>query len=36
MVASFGGLLMRVEGDASTLKGLELDMHLYLLARKLV
>ena len=31
---SFGGLLMRLKGDASNLLGIELDQHLYLLIRK--
>ncbi|CAK9290555.1 unnamed protein product [Gordionus sp. m RMFG-2023] len=32
---SFGGLLMRLQGDANNLHGFELDDHVYLLMKKL-
>ncbi|KAI6186845.1 DNA-directed RNA polymerases I, II, and III subunit RPABC3 [Aphelenchoides besseyi] len=32
---SFGGLLMRMQGEASVLSGLEVDRNLYLLIKKL-
>lgn len=32
---SFGGLLMRLQGDANTLHGFEVDQHMYLLMKKL-
>ncbi|KAK6637051.1 DNA-directed RNA polymerases I, II, and III subunit RPABC3 [Polyplax serrata] len=32
---SFGGLLMRLQGDANNLHGFEVDQHLYLLMKKL-
>ncbi|CAG0912449.1 unnamed protein product [Notodromas monacha] len=32
---SFGGLLMRLQGDANNLHGFEVDHHLYLLMKKL-
>lgn len=32
--ASFGGLLMRLQGDANTLHGFELDSNIYLLMKK--
>lgn len=32
---SYGGLLMRLQGDANNLHGFELDSHLYLLMKKL-
>lgn len=33
--ASYGGLLMRLQGDANNLHGFEIDQHLYLLVKKL-
>lgn len=32
--ASFGGLLMRLQGDANNLHGFEVDRNLYLLMKK--
>ncbi|KAI1727969.1 RNA polymerase rpb8 domain-containing protein [Ditylenchus destructor] len=32
--ASFGGLLMRLQGDANNLHGFEVDKNLYLLVKK--
>ena len=32
---SYGGLLMRLHGDANNLHGMELDSHVYLLIKKL-
>jgi DNA-directed RNA polymerase I, II, and III subunit RPABC3 len=32
---SFGGLLMRIQGEASVLSGLEVDKTIYLLIKKL-
>lgn len=32
---SYGGLLMRLQGDANNLHGFEIDQHLYLLMKKL-
>ncbi|XP_072049263.1 DNA-directed RNA polymerases I, II, and III subunit RPABC3-like isoform X1 [Amphiura filiformis] len=32
---SYGGLLMRIQGDANNLHGVEQDMHVYLLMKKL-
>ncbi|KAG5315507.1 RPAB3 protein, partial [Acromyrmex insinuator] len=32
---SFGGLLMRLQGDANNLHGFEIDQHMYLLMKKL-
>lgn len=32
---SFGGLLMRLQGEASVLSGLEVDKTIYLLIKKL-
>jgi len=32
---SFGGLLMRLQGDANNLHGFEVDRHIYLLMKKL-
>ena len=32
---SFGGLLMRIQGDANNLHGIEMDQNLYLLMKKL-
>ncbi|KAG4070132.1 hypothetical protein HA402_013375 [Bradysia odoriphaga] len=32
---SYGGLLMRLQGDANNLHGFEVDQHLYLLMKKL-
>ncbi|PNF33360.1 hypothetical protein B7P43_G04153 [Cryptotermes secundus] len=32
---SFGGLLMRLQGDANNLHGFEVDQHMYLLMKKL-
>lgn len=32
--ASFGGLLMRLQGDANNLHGFEVDKNLYLLMKK--
>lgn len=32
---SFGGLLMRLQGDASNLQGFQIDSHVYLLMKKL-
>jgi DNA-directed RNA polymerase I, II, and III subunit RPABC3 len=32
---SFGGLLMRLQGDANNLHGFEVDHHVYLLMKKL-
>ncbi|KHN76496.1 putative DNA-directed RNA polymerases I, II, and III subunit RPABC3 [Toxocara canis] len=34
--ASFGGLLMRLKGDANNLHGFELDSNIYLLMKKVV
>ena len=33
--ASYGGLLMRLQGDANNLHGFEVDQHIYLLMKKL-
>jgi len=33
---SFGGLLMRLQGDANSLHGFEVDNHLYLLMKKVL
>ncbi|CAD5223730.1 unnamed protein product [Bursaphelenchus okinawaensis] len=33
--ASFGGLLMRLQGDATSLSGLDVDKNLYLLIKKI-
>ena len=33
--ASYGGLLMRLQGDANNLHGFECDAHIYLLMKKL-
>lgn len=33
--ASFGGLLMRLQGDANNLHGFEVDSFVYLLMKKL-
>ena len=33
--ASYGGLLMRLQGDANNLHGFETDSHIYLLMKKL-
>jgi DNA-directed RNA polymerase I, II, and III subunit RPABC3 len=33
--ASFGGLLMRLQGDANNLHGFEVDAQIYLLIKKL-
>ena len=32
---SYGGLLMRLQGDANNLHGFEVDMNIYLLIKKL-
>jgi len=32
---SFGGLLMRLQGDANNLHGFEVDTHVYLFVKKL-
>lgn len=32
---SYGGLLMRLQGDANNLHGFEVDQHIYLLMKKL-
>lgn len=32
---SYGGLLMRLQGDANNLHGFEIDQHIYLLMKKL-
>jgi len=32
---SFGGLLMRLQGDANNLHGFEMDAHVYLFMKKL-
>merc|ERR1719347_853559 len=32
---SYGGLLMRLQGDANNLHGFEIDQHVYLLMKKL-
>jgi len=32
---SFGGLLMRIQGDANNLHGFEIDSHVYLFVKKL-
>ena len=32
---SFGGLLMRLQGDANNLHGFEIDQHVYLPMKKL-
>lgn len=32
---SYGGLLMRLQGDANNLHGIEADDHVYLLVKKL-
>lgn len=32
---SFGGLLMRLQGDANNLHGFEVDRYIYLLMKKL-
>ena len=32
---SYGGLLMRLQGDANNLHGFEMDQHVYLLMKKL-
>lgn len=32
---SYGGLLMRLQGDANNLHGMEVDQHVYLLMKKL-
>ncbi|CAH1240091.1 POLR2H [Branchiostoma lanceolatum] len=32
---SYGGLLMRLQGDANNLHGMEVDKHIYLLIKKL-
>jgi DNA-directed RNA polymerase I, II, and III subunit RPABC3 len=32
--ASFGGLLMRLQGDANNLHGFELDANIYMLMKK--
>jgi DNA-directed RNA polymerases I, II, and III subunit RPABC3 len=32
---SFGGLLMRLQGDANNLQGFEVDQNIYLLMKKL-
>ncbi|GBN67460.1 hypothetical protein AVEN_222041-1, partial [Araneus ventricosus] len=32
---SFGGLLMRLQGDPNNLHGFEVDSHVYLLLKKL-
>ena len=32
---SFGGLLMRLQGDANNLHGMEVDQFIYLLMKKL-
>lgn len=32
---SYGGLLMRLQGDANNLHGFEVDHHVYLLMKKL-
>ena len=32
---SFGGLLMRLQGDANNLHGMEVDQYIYLLMKKL-
>ncbi|XP_063920427.1 DNA-directed RNA polymerases I, II, and III subunit RPABC3-like isoform X5 [Zophobas morio] len=32
---SFGGLLMRLQGDANNLHSFELDLHMYLLVKKI-
>ena len=32
---SYGGLLMRLEGDANHLQGIEVDQNVYLLMKKL-
>jgi len=32
--ASYGGLLMRLQGDANSLHGFEVDNHIYLLLKK--
>merc|ERR1719205_490851 len=34
-MVSFGGLLMRLQGDANNLHGFEVDHHVYLLMKKL-
>jgi DNA-directed RNA polymerase I, II, and III subunit RPABC3 len=34
MYVSFGGLLMRLQGNASTMEKFELDSHVYLLMKK--
>lgn len=33
--ASFGGLLMRLQGDPNNLHGFELDKHIYLLIKRI-
>jgi len=33
--ASFGGLLMRLQGDANNLQGMKIDQNIYLLLKKL-
>lgn len=33
--ASYGGLLMRLQGDANNLHGFEVDQQIYLLIKKL-
>ncbi|KAA0203786.1 hypothetical protein HAZT_HAZT002553 [Hyalella azteca] len=32
---SYGGLLMKLQGDANTLHGFEVDKHIYLLMKKI-
>ena len=32
---SYGGLLMRLQGDANNLQGFEVDMNVYLLMKKI-
>lgn len=32
---SFGGLLMRLQGDANNLHGFQVEQHIYLLMKKL-
>ena len=32
---SYGGLLMRLQGDANNLHGMEIDQHVYLLLKKI-
>lgn len=34
LYASFGGLLMRIKGDATNLNEIDVDMSLYLLIRR--